>query len=103
MFNTPTGSRYQPIVEESSYKVSMRIMIYNVTSKDFGTYRCVCKNSLGDTEGTIKLYSTYQHVNEKHHLTKTFPGVPHMDRSATFLTSSGGYEFELPVSWGVGV
>lgn len=66
----PTGSRYQPNVEESSYKVSMRIVIYNVTSKDFGTYRCVCKNSLGDTEGTIKLYSKFHSRDkEKYNLT----------------------------------
>lgn len=58
-FKFVTGSRYQPVLEETTYKVSMRLVIHNVTIRDLGTYKCVCKNSLGDTEGTIKLYSKH--------------------------------------------
>lgn len=35
----------------------MRLHINPLTSNEFGAYRCVAKNSLGDTDGTIKLYS----------------------------------------------
>uniref|UniRef100_T1GML8 Ig-like domain-containing protein n=1 Tax=Megaselia scalaris TaxID=36166 RepID=T1GML8_MEGSC len=41
---------------ENGYKITMRITIKNVNSTDFGSYRCVAKNSLGETDGTIKLY-----------------------------------------------
>lgn len=32
----------------------------NVLVLDFGSYRCVSKNSLGDTDGSIKLYREYR-------------------------------------------
>lgn len=34
----------------------MRLTIHNVDMPDFGSYKCVAKNSLGDTDGVIKLY-----------------------------------------------
>jgi len=37
----------------------MRLTIYDVDISDFGAYRCVAKNSLGDTDGAIKLYRKY--------------------------------------------
>uniref|UniRef100_T1H1D2 Immunoglobulin I-set domain-containing protein n=1 Tax=Megaselia scalaris TaxID=36166 RepID=T1H1D2_MEGSC len=33
----------------------MKLQIRNVVSADFGSYRCVAKNSLGETDGIIKL------------------------------------------------
>ncbi|KAL0274933.1 UNVERIFIED_CONTAM: hypothetical protein PYX00_002951 [Menopon gallinae] len=54
-----SGTKYDLTVEESSYKVVMKLTIKNVTSRDFGTYKCVSKNSLGDTEGTMKVYRKY--------------------------------------------
>lgn len=33
----------------------MRLRIRQVGPKDFGSYRCVAKNSLGETDGLIKL------------------------------------------------
>lgn len=37
----------------------MRLHINPLSQAEFGAYRCVAKNSLGDTDGTIKLYSKY--------------------------------------------
>lgn len=34
----------------------MQLHISDLTQAEFGAYRCVAKNSLGDTDGTIKLY-----------------------------------------------
>lgn len=51
-----TGDHYVTEQIENGYKITMRITIKNVNSTDFGSYRCVAKNSLGETDGTIKLY-----------------------------------------------
>jgi len=34
----------------------MRLKIRNLTKNDFGMFKCVAKNSLGETDGNIKLY-----------------------------------------------
>ena len=40
----------------SNYKLDSRLHIRNLQPSDFGAYRCVSKNSLGETEGSIQLY-----------------------------------------------
>jgi len=54
-----SGERFVPETFESGYKITMRLTIYEVDIQDFGAYRCVAKNSLGDTDGAIKLYRKY--------------------------------------------
>ena len=44
---------------DSSYKVYMKLRIRNVTKEDFMQYKCVAKNSLGGSDGTITLYGAY--------------------------------------------
>lgn len=51
-----TGDRYEPIVAETTYKVYMKLRIRQVQPQDFGTFKCVAKNSLGETDGAIKVY-----------------------------------------------
>lgn len=53
------GERFVPDTYESGYKITMRLTINDVDAQDFGSYRCVAKNSLGDTDGAIKLYRKY--------------------------------------------
>lgn len=38
------------------YKVQMKLRVRDLRPEDFGSYTCVAKNSLGETEGTIRLY-----------------------------------------------
>jgi hypothetical protein len=54
------GKRYEPINIDNAYKVIMKLTINSVSQNDFGSYRCVSKNSLGDTDGSIKLYREYK-------------------------------------------
>lgn len=37
----------------------MKLTIKSVSQSDYGIYKCVSKNSLGDTDGNIRLYRKY--------------------------------------------
>ncbi|XP_058820367.1 lachesin-like isoform X2 [Topomyia yanbarensis] len=51
------GKRFEPALHEANnYKVVMKLTIKEVDINDFGTYKCVVKNSLGETDGSIKVY-----------------------------------------------
>lgn len=40
----------------------MKLTIKSVGPNDFGTYKCVARNSIGETDGTIKIYSKFEDV-----------------------------------------
>ena len=45
------------------YNIRMKLKIYNVSVADFGNYRCLAKNSQGETTGDIELYGNfYRHA-----------------------------------------
>ncbi|XP_073972758.1 lachesin-like isoform X1 [Rhodnius prolixus] len=48
--------KYITKVQDNSYRTYMKLNVRNVTSRDFGNYRCISKNSLGETEGSIRIY-----------------------------------------------
>ncbi|RZC34114.1 I-set domain containing protein, partial [Asbolus verrucosus] len=51
-----SGAKYEPVLVDNAYKVHMKLTIRSVSVTDYGSYKCVAKNSLGETDGTIKLY-----------------------------------------------
>ncbi|KYN10990.1 Lachesin, partial [Trachymyrmex cornetzi] len=51
-----SNEKYATNIMENSYRAHMRLTIRNLTASDFGSYRCISKNSLGETEGSIRLY-----------------------------------------------
>lgn len=52
-----SNDKYDSIITSSArYKVQMSLRIRKLKHEDFGSYTCVAKNSLGETEGTIRLY-----------------------------------------------
>ncbi|KFM77193.1 Lachesin, partial [Stegodyphus mimosarum] len=48
--------KYDVTEESEGYKIYMKIKIYNLNAADFGSYKCVAKNTLGEKEGFIRLY-----------------------------------------------
>ncbi|GIY96904.1 lachesin [Caerostris extrusa] len=44
------------LIDSGTYKSKMNLRIRDLKPDDYGAYTCVAKNSLGETEGTIKLY-----------------------------------------------
>ncbi|XP_024942432.1 lachesin isoform X2 [Cephus cinctus] len=51
-----SNEKYFTHTVENSYRTHMRLTIRNLQAGDFGNYRCISKNSLGETEGSIRLY-----------------------------------------------
>lgn len=54
-FYPVSGSKYEMISTESDYNKYMMLKIRNVGPDDFRSYKCVAQNSLGGTDGDIKL------------------------------------------------
>lgn len=50
--------KYEIVNSEKSYKVQMTLRIRELSPSDFTTYKCFARNSLGSTQGSIKLYGT---------------------------------------------
>nr|XP_012216576.1 PREDICTED: lachesin-like isoform X1 [Linepithema humile] len=50
------GEKYVLSFSDNVYKVHMKLMIRSVAMSDYGSYKCISKNSLGETDGNIKLY-----------------------------------------------
>lgn len=48
--------KYGTETMENSYRAHMKLTVRNLQPADFGNYRCISKNSLGETEGSIRLY-----------------------------------------------
>lgn len=49
------GDKYETMTEDRGYSKSMKLKIKNISHKDFGSYKCIVKNSLGESDGVIKL------------------------------------------------
>ncbi|XP_076341177.1 neurotrimin-like isoform X3 [Tachypleus tridentatus] len=52
-------------VSQENYKGQLRLTIRDLEPDDYGTYTCVAKNSLGETEGAISLYAPKENHGSK--------------------------------------
>ncbi|GFY43233.1 triple functional domain protein [Trichonephila inaurata madagascariensis] len=50
------NEKFSVSISDNIYQVSMKLVISGVGQEDFGSYKCIAKNSLGSTEGVIRLY-----------------------------------------------
>jgi neurotrimin len=55
-----TNDRYHMSeTENSMYAVQMMLVIRKLQKSDMGGYKCISKNSIGDAEGTIRIYGEF--------------------------------------------
>lgn len=52
---TPSA-KYLMREEHDSYRTKMKLKIVSLDEKDFGSYKCVAKNAIGEKEGLVRLY-----------------------------------------------
>ncbi|XP_054710344.1 lachesin-like [Uloborus diversus] len=48
--------KYETHLTANGYKVHMKLIVKNLDKNDFGIYKCVSKNALGETAGSVNLY-----------------------------------------------
>ena len=53
------SQRHHTEEEVEGYRLHSRLTIKSVIEADYGAYKCVSKNSLGETEGQIRLYGKH--------------------------------------------
>ncbi|KAK3858346.1 hypothetical protein Pcinc_035463 [Petrolisthes cinctipes] len=53
------SDKYRSETYETLYRIHMKLTVFNFSRDDNTTYKCVAKNSLGETEGDIKLNEIY--------------------------------------------
>ncbi|XP_076686447.1 neurotrimin [Andrena cerasifolii] len=80
----PQGGKYEPILLDNAFKVHMKLTISSVSPSDFGSYKCVSRNSLGDTDGSIKVYPITANSSSNSNNTKYKGKLRHNSRNEIF-------------------
>lgn len=58
------GGNYETIVDNDGvYKVVMKLTVKLLKAHDFGIYKCIAKNALGNSEEIIKVLRKFQQRN----------------------------------------
>ncbi|XP_070065055.1 neurotrimin [Drosophila virilis] len=61
------GGTYDSMVVDHVHRIVMRLTLRPVTKRDFGEYKCIAKNALGETERSITLHhKAKKHVQHSH-------------------------------------
>ncbi|XP_058791224.1 lachesin-like isoform X2 [Phymastichus coffea] len=102
-----SGDKYEATCKKDGYNQYMKLKIRNVGPKDFGSYRCVAQNSLGGTDGVIKLdeipapptttHSSHHGSSIRKNDHKRDNGMP-SKRPGEYLSENDDNENELPSS-----
>ncbi|XP_050545663.1 lachesin-like isoform X2 [Daktulosphaira vitifoliae] len=51
-----SSAKHNLVFEEEGYKTHMKLTIRSLSPEDYGSYKCVTKNSLGEAEGSMRIY-----------------------------------------------
>lgn len=56
------GSKYHIVINEDGYKAHTKLTIRSLSRADYGNYKCITKNSLGEAEGSMRIYGNNIYV-----------------------------------------
>ncbi|XP_071034576.1 lachesin isoform X2 [Parasteatoda tepidariorum] len=65
------NDKYAVSISDNIYQVSMKLVVSNIGKDDFGVYKCIAKNSLGSTEGLIRLYEAKPPISKQNNKKET--------------------------------
>ncbi|GIY59836.1 lachesin [Caerostris darwini] len=80
-FMLVNNTKYEIVEYQHGYKVDMKVKIRNLVESDFGSYKCLAKNTLAEKEGFLRLYKS----NQRSRAPKKNSSVL-MDESQDFLS-----------------
>ncbi|XP_060646690.1 neurotrimin [Drosophila nasuta] len=61
------GGTYESMAVDHVHRIVMRLTIRPVSKRDFGEYKCIAKNAIGETERSITLHhKAKKHVQHSH-------------------------------------
>ncbi|XP_064109534.1 lachesin-like [Macrobrachium nipponense] len=90
------SDKYHAEIIEDFYMIHMQLTIYNFSRNDNTTYKCVAKNSLGETEGDIKLNEIYmppkaKEIRSENSKTEDDEVIAHHDEHRVVDPARGGH------------
>ncbi|KAH9390931.1 hypothetical protein TYRP_006520 [Tyrophagus putrescentiae] len=56
-FSASTSSKYEIEEDSQGYRTTMKLKISTISTEDFGGWKCLSKNTLGEKEGLIRLFA----------------------------------------------
>ncbi|CAM1324504.1 Uncharacterised protein r2_g3326 [Pycnogonum litorale] len=86
-----SSDRYLSTVTETTYKTQMKLTILKVSSHDFGRFKCISKNPLGETEGVVKIYEKERPSTEAN-LNRNDESIPDLPRNSPVMKNLVGKE-----------
>ncbi|XP_026320045.1 lachesin-like isoform X2 [Hyposmocoma kahamanoa] len=72
-----------------AYKTHMKLLIRHIVQEDYGTYKCVAKNPRGESDGTIRLYTSSPPTTTPDPRAMTVPPPSRPPRRDTPATDKG--------------
>ncbi|KAJ6224811.1 hypothetical protein RDWZM_003356 [Blomia tropicalis] len=65
-----SSSKYEIEEEYHGYRTTMKLRINSLSREDFGSFKCLAKNTLGEKEGLIRLYAKANSLKSRKSLSR---------------------------------
>lgn len=64
------------VTNEYTFRLTLKLV--KLKKSDYGTYKCISKNSIGESEGVIRIYGNFDlYFNHSHFHTKLYNESKH--------------------------